>query len=134
MIVSITNNILTDLETKFTGQSPEINVVGDFPTTNPSFPIVVVEEGSISSDLDTFDSGGYNTVSYTVTIEIFTSGTGRKTASAKIRKQIQELLAGEYTLRLIQANSIPNFGDTTVHRYRMTYVGRLDENKRIYRG
>ncbi|HZJ99815.1 MAG TPA: hypothetical protein VFC79_07400, partial [Tissierellaceae bacterium] len=84
MIVSITNNIVTDLKTKY----PDIPVLREFPQTNPKLPCIIVDEGDLAIDLGTMDSGGYHHTNYDITLEIYTNGSGKISKSNDIREGI----------------------------------------------
>ena len=129
MMVSITNNIITDLKTKF----PTTTILREYPLTNPKFPCIIVNEGDLSVDLESMDSGGYHYNNFEVSLEIFTIGTSKINQSNSIRNDINDLLGTGYGLQRIFSDSIPNLVDTNVYRYRLTYVGKLDKNKTIFR-
>lgn len=129
MMSSITNNIITDLKTHI----PSATTLREYPQTNVNFPYIIVTEGDLSVDSSTMDSGGFHYNNYDVSLEIFTDGTGKINQSNKIRAEINEILGVQYGLERIYSNTIPNMGDLNVYRYRMTYVGKLDKNKTIFR-
>lgn len=111
-----------------------INIESEYPSTNAELPCVVVEEGNLTADITTFDSGGYQHTNYAITMDIYTDGTGRVGKAHKIRNDIDSILSGEYRLQRIFSDSIPNMGDLNVYRYRVTYIAKLDKNKTIFRG
>lgn len=129
MMSSITNNIITDLKTHI----PSATTLREYPQTTGDFPYIIVTEGNLSVDGSTMDSGGFHYNNYEISLEIFTDGSGKINQATKIRGQINDLLGGEYGLERIYSNTIPNMGDLNVYRYRMTYVGKLDKNKTIFR-
>jgi len=129
MMTSITNNIITDLKTRI----PSATTLREYPQTTGDFPYIIVTEGDLSVDVSTMDSGGFHYNNYEITLEIFTDGAGKINQATKIRGQIDDLLGGEYGLERIYSSAIPNMGDLNVYRYRMTYVGKLDKNKTIFR-
>lgn len=129
MMSSITNNIITDLKTHI----PSAITLREYPQTTGDFPYIIVTEGDLSVDSSTMDSGGFHYNNYDVSLEIFTDGTGKINQSNKIRTEINEILGVQYGLERIYSNAIPNMGDLNVYRYRMTYVGKLDKNKTIFR-
>lgn len=130
MITSITNIIITRLMDDL----DNINIELEYPSTSAELPCVVVEEGNLTADITTFDSGGYHHTNYTITMDIYTDGTGRVGKAHKIRNDIDSILSGEYRLQRIFSDSIPNMGDLNVYRYRVTYIAKLDKNKTIFRG
>lgn len=129
MMSSITNNIITDLKTHI----PSVTTLREYPQTTGDFPYIIVTEGDLSVDGSTMDSGGFHYNNYEVSLEIFTDGSGKINQATKIRGQINNLLGGEYGLERIYSNTISNMGDLNVYRYRMTFVGKLDKNKTIFR-
>lgn len=130
MITNVTNHIVDELTKRLVG----VDVVREYPDASVKFPCVVVEEGDLPADERTFDSDGYQHTMYNVSLEIFTEGTGKISRTTNIRSKVDELLSGEYKMRRVFSNAIPNMGDLNVYRYRMAYSCRLDKNNTIYRG
>lgn len=132
MIVSITNEIITKLKTEI----PNLTILREYPQTTPKFPCVIISEGDLEVDIGTLDSGGYQYNNYEITFDLYTidDGTfGKIEIANKLRVEIDNILSGEYGLQRIGGNPIPNLGDVNIYRYRMTYIGKLDKNKTIYR-
>lgn len=105
----------------------------EYPSTKPNFPCVVVEEGNLPVARETRDSGGFHHTDYSVNIEIFTTGSGKINEMTKLREGIDGIMSGRYGLERILSQSIPNMADISIYRYRLTYVGRIDKNKIVYR-
>lgn len=111
-----------------------VGIEREHPSTGAELPCVVVDEGDLPTDMTSFDSGGFHHTQYTVTMDIYTEGTGKITKAHKIRNDIDSIMSGEYRLQRVFSDSIPNMGDLNVYRYRLSYICKLDKNKTIFRG
>lgn len=131
MIVDISNIILTDLKTTL---GDNVTVLTSYQPIIPKFPTVLVEEIENVDDLATKDSGGvkYNNISFG--IEIYTTGSRKISESKSIRNTINSIISQNYGLSRTFAQSVPNFVDENIHRYKLIYTGKIDSNKNIYRG
>ena len=131
MIQSITNNILLDLR-EIKGLDSKA-ILREIPQTNPNFPCIVVEEGNLSVSSESRDSAGFHHTNYELNIEIFTRGSGKINEMARLREDIDNIISGNYGLERVFSKRIPNMGDVSIYRYRLTYICKLDNNKIIYR-
>lgn len=130
MIVDIVNDIITEIKAEY----PSYTVLQEFPERTPNFPCVLVDEQSNIVNQNTLDSGGYHHSNITIKVEVITKGTGKITSAKKIRKEIDDILAGKYLMERFGSNRVPNFTDTSLYVLRSTYRGIVDKNKRIYGG
>ena len=128
MILNITNEIVNELDSKLS----DVAVLREYPQTQPKFPCVIIEEGNLDIDLSSMDSGGYKYTNYELTLEIYTTGGTKISKCYEIRSKIDQLMSGQYRFQRIFSDRIPNL-DTNVYRYRMTFVGKIDENRVVYR-
>ncbi|HZJ99728.1 MAG TPA: hypothetical protein VFC79_06965 [Tissierellaceae bacterium] len=129
MIVDVFNEIFTKVKTELAG----INVIADYPFKVSDFPTVVVEEMENATDMRTFDSSGYNHSNVTFRIEIFTTGSNKLSNARNIRGRVDSIMSGDYGMERIASNRIKNFVQDEIERLQLTYVGKLDKNKRMYR-
>lgn len=129
MIVDITNEILTSLKTTL---SP-IKVTSSYQPTSNTFPIVVCEETDNTDHQQSKDSSGFNHCDITINIEIYTNGPNRMSEAKSIRSTIDSVISGSCGLARISQRPVPNFNDSDIFRYQITYVGVVDKNKQIYR-
>ena len=129
MIVDIFNEVFTNLKTTLA----DITVLPSYPSTTPVFPCVLLEEMDNISNLTTIDSSGenYNDISFEV--NIYTTGTNKRTESTTIRKQVDSIMSDEYHMTRNSSGATPNFMDTESYRYTLRYSFTIDENKKVYR-
>lgn len=130
MIVDITNEVLTDIKAKLNN----VTVLSSYQSNISKFPVVVVEELDNSAYLDTKDSAGFQHSNIAFTIEIYTKGNQKMTDAKKIRNDIDEVMSEEYGMTRGRPVTIPNYLDNSIYRYKLTYTGKIDRNKTIYRG
>lgn len=129
MIVDITNEILTDLKTTIT----DAKVLSSYQPTTTSFPVIVCEETDNVSDDNTKDSSGFTHCKITLNIEIYTNGPNRMSKAKTLRVVVDSILSDKYGLSRISQRPIPNFNDSDIYRYQISYVGSVDKNKKIFR-
>lgn len=130
MVVDITNEIITKLKTKLVG----VQVISNYQNLLANFPTVLVEEMDNSAYLPTKDSGGFQHSSIAYSFEIYTKGSKKISDAKKLRNKIDELMTDEYGMTRGRPTVIPNYLDNEVYRYKLTYTGLIDKNKKIYRG
>jgi len=129
MIVDITNEVLTKLKTELT----PIQVLAEYPDTVSDFPCVTISELSNTGDILSKDSGGFNYSIVSLEINVFTTGATRKSKAKEIRNDIDAILSDEYGMLRDFGGQTPNF-DTNVYRYTLRYTGRVNEERKIFRG
>ena len=129
MIVDITNEILTDLKTTIT----DAKVLSSYQPTTTSFPVIVCEETDNVSDDNTKDSSGFTHCKITLSVEIYTNGPNRMSNAKTLRGAVDSILSDKYGLSRISQRPIPNFNDSDIYRYQISYVGSVDKNKKIFR-
>lgn len=129
MIVDIFNEVYTELKNEI----PNANVLNDYPFKVSKFPTIVIEELDNTVDGNTVDSSGFNHTNISFRIEIFTKGNRKLSDSKKLRKSIDDIMSGKYGMERIGNNRIKNFIQDEIERLQLTYVGKLDKNKRMYR-
>lgn len=127
MIVDITNNIITRLDTDLTA-----TVLNAMPSTTPSFPCVVVEEISNPEDMETVDSSGAKYSNVVMQIDIFTNSSKRVSDAKDLRNSIDSILSDEYGMSRDFAGRTPNLDDS-IYRYTLRYSALIDSNLKIYR-
>lgn len=129
MIIDITNEVYTNLKTTMTS----VNVLISYPSTSPSFPCITIEEISNTTNRNTIDTNGeeYNDISFE--INIFSDDANKITEMKTIRKQIDDIMSGQYRMTRGFSGQTPNFLDTNVYRYTLRYSCTIDSNKKIYR-
>lgn len=130
MIVDITNEILTDIRNELEG----ITVLSSFQPVAPKFPTVIIEEIDNSADITTKDSSGFTHSNIGFSVEIYTNGNSRMTRAKELRNRIDAIISRKYGLTRNVSEPIPNYLDASIYRYRMLYTGKINENKKIYRG
>lgn len=129
MIVDITNEILTELKTTIT----DAKVLSSYQPTSTVFPVIVCEETDNTSDDDTKDSSGFTYCRITINIEIYTNGPNRMSKAKDLRSSVDAILSDTYGLSRISQRPVPNFNDSDIYRYQISYSGLVDKNKKIYR-
>jgi len=129
MIVSVVNEVLDRIKT----DNPTLNVLPAFPDTIPNFPCAVVEEGNIQAHEESIDSSGETHNNGSINIEIFTKGYLKMTNAKKISIGIDGLMSGEYGMKRTIGQPIPNFADSEIYRYKLTYSYVINKSKTIYR-
>ena len=130
MIVDITNEILSNLKNELVG----VEVLSYYQNTTSSFPTVVIEEIDNSAHTQSKDSGGFKHSNLAFSIEIYTTGSKRMSQAKQLRNEIDAIMSEQYGMTRGQPIVIPNYLDNSVHRYKLTYTGVIDKNKKIYRG
>ena len=129
MIVDITNEVYTNLKDNITNAV----VLKAYPSTNPTFPCVTIEEISNTTNPNTIDTDGeqYNDISFE--INIFSDGTVKLSEAMNVRKQVDDIMSGQYRMSRGFSGVVPNFLDTNVQRYTLRYTCTISSNKKIYR-
>lgn len=129
MIVDITNEVYTNLKDTMV----TVTVLTAYPSTNPTFPCVTIEEISNTTNPNTIDTNGeqYNDISFE--INIFSDGTSKVSETKTIRKQVDDIMSGQYRMTRGFSGVTPNFLDTNVQRYTLRYTCSINSNKMIYR-
>lgn len=130
MIVDITNELITDIKKEL----PNIEVLSPHQYVTPKFPTITVEEDSNTGDVSTKDSSGFTHVNVSYSIEIFTEGNKKVSQAKDIRNRINDVISSGYGLTRGFSGPIPNYLDGSIYRYKMTYTGKINKNKTIYRG
>lgn len=129
MIVDITNEILTDLKNTIT----DAKVISSYQPTSTVFPVIVCEETDNVSDETTKDSSGFTHCKITLSIEIYTNGPNRMSKAKALRSSVDAIVSDKYGLSRISQQPVPNFNDSDIYRYQISYVGSVDKNKKIFR-
>ena len=129
MIIDISNEVFTKLKNTLTG----INVVGEYPETIPTFPIVTFSESSNTTIYDMVDSSGetHNLISFE--IEIFSNAKNKTTQVKTIRNNIDTVMSDFYGMNRVFSDKVPNYLDANIYRYMLRYECVVDKNKKIYR-
>ena len=130
MIVDITNEIYTVLKQALTG----VTVLEAYPSTVPTFPCIVVEEMQNLSDEETKDSSGFHYSRIALEINIFSNAENKISQVKNIRKQINDILNGNYKMNRDDARPVPNYADDNIYRYVLRYSAMVDSSRTIYRG
>lgn len=129
-MVDITNIIIDRLDRELNG----VKVVGSYQSKTSQFPTVSVVEIQNNSNLRTKDSGGFHHSNVIFQIEIFTIGDTQISQSKRIRRDINNIMSGEFGMARSGSREIPNFLDESIYRYVLNYSGTVSENREIYRG
>ena len=130
MIIDIFNELLTDIKYEL----EDIPVLTSYPMSSSEFPIVIIEEIDNSTDTFTKDSSGFTHVRLGFSIEIFTKGNRKVSNAKEIRNKIDNILTTKYGLTRHSPVIIPNFADDSIFRYRLTYTGLINKDRKIFRG
>lgn len=130
MMIDITNEILTKLKSELDG----VSVLSTYQSTTNNFPTVTIEEVDNSVYTPSKDSAGYQHSNLAFMIEIYTNGSRRMSDAKLLRSKIDNIMSKDYGMARGRPIVIPNYLDSSVYRYRLTYTGLIDKNKKIYRG
>jgi len=129
MIVDIFNEVLTKIKTDISTAT----VLSEYPETTPTFPCIVIQELSNTTDTTTVDTGGeqYNHISFE--INIFDNGDTKRTVCRNLRNSIDAIMSEYYGMNRTDGGSVPNYMDSSIYRYNLKYDFKIDNNKKIYR-
>lgn len=130
MIVDITNEVLTDIKRALV----DVTVLSSYPFKVAKFPIAIVTEEDNSALLETKDSAGFQHSNIAFSIEIYTDGNKKMSLAKEIRNKVDNIMSGEYGMTRSRPQVIPNYLDDSIYRYKLTYTGIIDKEKKIYRG
>lgn len=129
MIIDVTNEIYTRLKNSINN----CTILASYPDIAPSFPCIIIEEGSNTVLQETIDSGGQHHSEVLLELNIFSNSQAKITEVKSLRNQIDAILGDEYGMSRIFSGAIPNLADTTIYRYVMRYSFIINVNKEIYR-
>lgn len=130
MIVDVTNEIITKLISSIT----TCEILSAYPNGDTSFPVIVVEELSNNTDVETISSGGDQINTISLEVNIFSNLEAPLTQIRTLRKSVDDVLSGFYRMTREFSSSVPNYLNENIHRYTMRYSFKIDKNKKIYRG
>lgn len=129
MIIDITNEIYTNIKTELSN----VTVLTAYPLTTPIFPCVTVEESSNTTNGNSIDTEGEQYSDISFEINILSNATNKVTETKAIRKQIDDIMSGQYRMTRGFSGVTPNMIDMNVYRYTLRYSCTIDSTKKIYR-
>ena len=128
MIINVTNEIITLLRNRLTG----VTVSASYNSSKPDYPLVIVSEGSNTSNIGTRDSSGEKYNDILLEINIYSNAKNKVTQVEGIRNAVDEILSDELGMPRTFSGVIPNV-DGNVFRYVLRYAFLIDKNKKVYR-
>lgn len=129
MIVDITNEVYTNIKTTITNAT----VLPSYPSGDPTFPLITVDELINTTNQNTIDTNGEKYNDVTFEINIFSNSPTKVTEVKLFRGQVDEIMSGQYRMTRGFSGQTPNVMDTNIYRYTLRYTCTIDQNKMIFR-
>lgn len=129
-MIDVFNFIYTNLKEQL--DAIDIPITTGYQQKHNMFPIVVLDEVSNITDLNTLDTEGVYADNVSLEINIYSNSKTPRTEITPIKQLIDEYLTKELACNRNFASQTPNY-DVNVFRYTMRYNFIIDKNLTIYR-
>jgi hypothetical protein len=133
----VENEIFTAIKTAVEGKCPNAYVVGEYQRSVPKFPCVSFMEVNQVPAANRETAANIETMVFVqYEINVYTNDAiGKKSNANEMAGIVDGVMQGNYKLRRVLKQPIPNLEDATIYRLVMRYEGYIDcDTNIIYTG